>query len=155
MKRTRNSILLQFLSYIKISCYKNVTCYCNMYSNYKHGAWWLNKLWYSLNFRPMNMVFGAHNWNTPKFTPNDHVNQNWCETSETFWENDLTLDYFLSWDPKWPNNQAFDTYVLHISKSSSNEHADQDWCKISGNCLRQWPETRIFLIYFGPKMTRK
>ena len=34
--------------------------------------------------RSRNRAFGAHNWNNPKSTPNEHVKQEWCETKWFF-----------------------------------------------------------------------
>ena len=37
---------------------------------------------------------------------------------ETFWENDP--NFYLFWDPKWPQNWASEAHILHTAKSSHN-----------------------------------
>ena len=65
------------------------------------------------------------------------------------------LNYDLIWGHEWPGNWASDK--RHIFQSSSYRHVNYDWCETSGNCLRKWPKTGIFIYFraqsgpqFGP-----
>ena len=48
------------------------------------------------NIRPKNKTFGVHNWNTPQSTPNEHVKQEWCETSGKVLSKWLTKFWYIS-----------------------------------------------------------
>ena len=45
----------------------------------------------NLNSGPRNKVFRANNWNTPKSNPNQHVKQEWRNTSRNVKKNDWRL----------------------------------------------------------------
>ena len=55
-----------------------------MYPKQKQEAWWPNKHRCNSNSKPRNRVFEEHNSNTGKSTTNDHVKQEWSETSGIF-----------------------------------------------------------------------
>ena len=64
-----------------------------------HEAWQPNWLHCNRNSSPRNKVFGAHNWNTHKSTPDKHVKQEWCETNVKYlrkWLKTWTMIYIVA-----------------------------------------------------------
>ena len=70
------------------------------------------------------MAFGAHNWNTHKHTPNEHVKQELCETSEKFWRNDKDLNFYLFQEPEVAQKLGFwGQHQTHLGDINKHRHS--------------------------------
>ena len=78
--------------------------------------------WLRLKFWPIgglkwreNQIHEAHISYISKSSSNDYVNQNWCETAETYCENDENSYFWPIW---WPKNgpivRPWGPYFTHL-----------------------------------------
>ena len=103
------------------------TLICKLWENDQRLEFWLI-LW------PKNWTSEAHILQTSESSYNEHVKQNWCETSGNF---------LRKWLKDW-NSGIQNCAFVHISESSSNEHIKQDWCESKGTFLTKQSQTLIF-----------
>ena len=60
----------------------------------------------------------------------------------------MTRNFYLFWDPKWPENWTSEAHILHTSKSTCNEHVKQYWCEINDTFCEN-DRSPDFFNYFG------
>ena len=103
---------------------------------------------------PNQVLFKLHwNWaseadiqHASKSSSDWHVNQDWFETSGTFF---LEMTKDRSFTYLGPKNWTSETHILHTSKSTCNEHVKQRWCEFF------FEKVTKVLTYLGAQRAKK